>query len=363
MDTEDPADSEVIKEREDNSEPDTHDTTAYQETKSGDLIENIDYTSSLQVEYPEDLFDYQNANYNPSDATGDDEISFDDFNAEVLLTESIEGDINNAIKTNDYTPQRLLHILQEVFGENGEIGEKFPCRGAKKRTRAFGVGDLGENRIVLGYYTYGSMRGVGNHPSKYASLSIYIKNYFPSRSADAKWSSLSISLNSAPRVHSDHNNLKGTANYITTAGDYTKGGGIWSESKDGNYDQRFLDGKGNRVKGLVQNTYDKVVEFAADHLHCPEPWHAGHRWSITGFTTRGLGGSTQKERKQLRQWGHPLHDLRTLGTMRRKPGTPPPSTSKDDYNPVAATSSTTRPRRNVRKSPWRAATRVSTFMA
>ncbi|CAE7890611.1 GIP [Symbiodinium microadriaticum] len=228
------------------------------ESKPEDPTENVDYKNNVENKHVENHFDYQRDDYNLSDATGEDELSFDDYDAEVLLTECTEDAIHNAIKSNDYTPQRLLHLLQEVFGKDGE---HFPRRGARKRTRAFGAGDLGENRIVLGYYTYGSMRGICNNSSKYASLSIYIKNYFLSRSADAKWSSLSISLNSASRVHSDHNNLKGTGNYITTVGDYTNGGGIWTENKDGNYDQRFLDGKGNKVKGIIQDTYGKVVEF------------------------------------------------------------------------------------------------------
>ena len=344
----------------DDYNPDPYDTAGYQESKPEDPTENVDYKNNVENKHVENHFDYQRDDYNLSDATGEDELSFDDYDAEVLLTECTEDAIHNAIKSNDYTPQRLLHLLQEVFGKDGE---HFPRRGARKRTRAFGAGDLGENRIVLGYYTYGSMRGICNNSSKYASLSIYIKNYFLSRSADAKWSSLSISLNSASRVHSDHNNLKGTGNYITTVGDYTNGGGIWTENKDGNYDQRFLDGKGNKVKGIIQDTYGKVVEFVADRLHCPEPWHSGHRWSITGFTTRGLAGSTQKERKQLRQWGYPLHDLRLLGTMRRQHEINlPPTTGNANYRGTT-TSSTTRPKRSTRKSLWRTATRVSTFMA
>ncbi|CAE7388702.1 RE2, partial [Symbiodinium sp. KB8] len=284
----------------DDYNPDPYDTAGYQESKPEDPTENVDYKNNVENKHVENHFDYQRDDYNLSDATGEDELSFDDYDAEVLLTECTEDAIHNAIKSNDYTPQRLLHLLQEVFGKDGE---HFPRRGARKRTRAFGAGDLGENRIVLGYYTYGSMRGICNNSSKYASLSIYIKNYFLSRSADAKWSSLSISLNSASRVHSDHNNLKGTGNYITTVGDYTNGGGIWTENKDGNYDQRFLDGKGNKVKGVIQDTYGKVHEINL-----------------------------------------------------------PPTTGNANYRGTT-TSSTTRPKRSTRKSLWRTATRVSTFMA
>ncbi|CAE7843624.1 unnamed protein product [Symbiodinium sp. KB8] len=167
----------------DDYNPDLRDIAAYQESKPEDPTENVDYKNNVENEHIENHSDYQRDDYNLSDVTGEDELSFDDYDAEVLLTECTEDAIHNAIKSNDYTPQRLLHLLQDVFGKDGE---HFPRRGAKKRTRAFGAGDLGENHIVLGYYTYGSMRGICNNSSKYAFLSIYIKNYFLSKSADAK---------------------------------------------------------------------------------------------------------------------------------------------------------------------------------
>ncbi|CAE6965701.1 RE1 [Symbiodinium sp. CCMP2592] len=287
----------------------------------------------------------------------------------VLLSENIENILAEAIQKEDYSAATLTAVLETTFGKNGE---DFPNRGARARKRAMGENDTGGCRISLGYYTYGNMRGICANTSKYASLCIYLKNYFLAKQPDAKWSSLSIALNCQPRVHADFNNLKGTLNYITCAGDFTGGGGLWQENGHAKGDDVVLDPKDREIKGKVLPTLGNVVSFVPERSHSAQAWTAGNRWSVTAFSTRGFAGSTQGERRQLRLWGFPLHDLRHLSRDRKQivdrripQKATPPTADEDAGNPTTITFSsrvTSRPKKSMRKSLWRNASRASAFL-
>ncbi|CAE7565416.1 RE1 [Symbiodinium sp. CCMP2592] len=293
---------------------------------------------------------------------GEDQDSF------VLLSENVENFLSEAILKEDYSAETLASVLEATFGKNGE---DFPNRGARARKKAMGEGDTGSCRISLGYYTYGNMRGICANTSKYASLCIYLKNYILAKQPDARWSSLSIAYNCSPRVHADFNNLRGTLNYITCAGDFTGGGGLWQENGHAKGDDIVLDPKGREIKGKVQPTSGTVVSFVPERFHSAQQWTAGDRWSVTAFSTRGFAGSTQGERRQLRFWGFPLHDLRHLSRDRKQivnhlpsqRATPPPGGEGTDTTTFPSTSTTTsRPKKSMRKSLWRNASRASAFL-
>ncbi|CAE7234170.1 RE1 [Symbiodinium sp. CCMP2592] len=244
-----------------------------------------------------------------------EELVGEDQESCVLLSENVENVLAEAILKEDYSAATLTSILEATFGKNGE---DFPNRGARARKRAMGENDTGGCRISLGYYTYGSMRGICANTSKYASLCIYLKNYFLVKLPDAKWSSLSIAFNCQPRVHADFNNLKGTLNYITCAGDFTDGGGLWQENGHAKGDDVVLDPKDREIKGKVLPTLGSIVSFVPERFHSAQAWTTGNRWSVTAFSTRGFAGSTQGECRQLRLWGFPLHDLRHLSRDRKQ---------------------------------------------
>ncbi|CAE7241874.1 GIP [Symbiodinium sp. KB8] len=298
---------------------------------------------------------------NEGDSEQWSELDDDLVDAEVLLTEHVEKKLTKAIAEKDYTPATLTDILEEIFGANGE---HFPRRGAKPRSRAMGPDDTGEHKIVLGYYTYGNMRGICANTSKFASLCLYIKGYFLDKDPSARWSSISLTLNCKPIVHADRNNLKGTLNYLTAVGDYVDGGGLWQEHRGGSTSRTTTmnDQKGRPITGNVLPARGTVVNFYADKLHSAEPWRTGNRWSITCFTTRGFAGSTQGERKRLRQWGFQLHDLRHLGRD-RKHLLPAPVKGEEKSTATSSTRlPTNKPRKSTRKNLWRSASRASAFI-
>ncbi|CAE7394818.1 RE1 [Symbiodinium sp. CCMP2592] len=296
-----------------------------------------------------------------------DDLIGEDQNAYVLLSENVEKMISEAITKQDFSATTLTTILEATFGKEGE---GFPHRGARARRKAMGENDTGSSRLSLGYYTYGNMRGICANTSKYASLCLYLKDYFLTRQPDARWSSFSIAFNCTPHVHADFNNLKGTLNYITCGGNFACGGGLWQENGHVKGNDVMLDPKDREIKGKVQSAYDKVISFAPERLHSAQDWTEGNRWSVTAFSTRGFAGSTQGERRQLRQWGFPLHDLRHLSRDRKmivdhqatKATVSFQDEGKDALQPTASSSTSSRPKRSMRKSLWRNASRASAFL-
>ncbi|CAE7610734.1 RE2 [Symbiodinium sp. CCMP2592] len=324
-----------------------------QEDAGGDDVEEF---------YEDAAFAYHDGD--EDDAEMWDEITGENQDSYVLLSENVENLISEATKNKDFSVATLASILENTFGINGE---DFPRRGARARRKAMGEDDTGSNRLSLGYYTYGNMRGICANTSKYASLCLYLKEYILSKHPEAKWSSLSIAFNCAPRVHSDFNNLKGTLNYITCAGDFTDGGGLWQENGLVKGTDVMLDPKGREIRGKVLCASGCVVPFRPEHFHSAQVWHGGNRWSVTAFSTRGFAGSTQGERRQLRLWGFPLHDLRHLSRDRKQ--IVDHSTNQkalplwEDTNATTTPpSSSTRPKKSMRKSLWRNAARASAFL-
>ncbi|CAE7322936.1 GIP, partial [Symbiodinium sp. CCMP2456] len=224
---------------------------------------------------------------NEGDSEQWSDLENDDYDAEVLLSEHIEKYLAKAIAEKDYSSSTLNSILEEIFGVNGE---RFPRRGARARPKAMGDDDTGEHKIVLGYYTYGNMRGICANTSKFASLCLYLKEYFLDKDPSARWSSISLALNCKPVVHTDHNNLKGTLNYLTATGSFTKGGGLWHEDSSSTTSTPMFmnDAKGRQVKGVVSSSRDKVVTFFADKMHSAEPWDGGNRWENADVYANGV---------------------------------------------------------------------------
>ncbi|OLQ05449.1 Copia protein [Symbiodinium microadriaticum] len=248
--------------------------------------------------------------------------------------------------------------LENVFGESGEY---LPKRGAMPRRTTFGEEDKGARRISLGYYSHGGLRGICNKSAEYASFSIYMKHYILHYHPEARWTSMAVSLNNEAKIHGDYHNLRGTLNYLTCAGGFSSGGGLWREIGKGEHvpeDQeiveRYTDG-GEILRGMVLPAKGVVAKFPGEYRHATEPWEGGNRWSITCFTTRSFVESTKNEKRRLRQCGYPVPDLRHLTPDRKfiqmqsdvKQGPP---------------CRRVLPRYSTRKSMWKAAVRASVFL-
>ena len=298
--------------------------------------------------------------YHDSQPIGHSERDFEYGSDEeqcVMLAEPVEAIIKDRLLAKDFSKETLTLILNHVFGTHGE---RLPRRGAMPRKTAFGSNDGGDRRISLGYYTYGGLRGICNNTPEYASLSIYLKHYILHRDPEARWTSLAISLDNEAKIHGDYHNLRGTYNYLTCAGDFTTGGGLWREqTKDEHIEKELVswkqDEKGTKHAGTILPTLGEVARFSGERRHATEPWEGGHRWSITCFTTRSYIESTNEEKRRLRQWGYPVPDLRYLTPdrkMLRMPG------ATDDSKP----SRRFFPRYSQRKSLWKSAMRASAFL-
>ncbi|CAE7812395.1 Faim2 [Symbiodinium sp. CCMP2592] len=209
-----------------------------------------------------------------------DELTGENQDSYVLLSENVEKMLSDAILHKDFSTATLTAILEATFGRNGE---DFPLRGARARRKAMGMNDTGNFRLSLGYYTYGNMRGICANTSKYASLCLYLKEYFLAKQPDAKWSSLSIAFNCVPHVHADFNNLKGTLNYLTCGGNFSHGGGLWQENGHVKGDEVMLDPKEREIKGKVQCATGNVVSFVPERLHSAQDWAGNFDYGVSLF--------------------------------------------------------------------------------
>ncbi|CAE7777314.1 RE2, partial [Symbiodinium necroappetens] len=276
----------------------------------------------------------------------------------VMLTDHVEGIIKDRLLAKDFSVEALTTILENVFGESGEY---LPKRGAMPRRTTFGEEDKGTRRISLGYYSHGGLRGICNKSAEYASFSVYMKHYILHYHPEARWTSMAVSLNNEAKIHGDYHNLRGTLNYLTCAGGFSSGGGLWREvgkgenvPKDQEIVERYTDG-GEILRGIVLPAKGEVAKFPGEFRHATEPWEGGSRWSVTCFTTRSFAESTKNEKRRLRQCGYPVPDLRHL-TPDRKFIQMRNDTERD--KPCRRVL----PRYSTRKSLWKAAVRASVFL-
>ena len=276
----------------------------------------------------------------------------------VMLTDHVKGIIKDRLLAKDFSVEALTTILENVFGESGEY---LPKRGAMPRKTTFGEEDKGVRRISLGYYSHGGLRGICNKSAEYASFSVYMKHYILHYHPEARWTSMAVSLNNEAKIHGDYHNLWGTLNYLTCAGGFSSGGGLWREVGKGELVpeeqeivERRTDG-GEILRGIVLPAKGEVAKFPGELRHATMPWEGGNRWSVTCFTTRSFVESTKNEKRRLRQCGYPVPDLRHLTPDRK-------FIQMRNDTEINMPCRRVLPRYSTRKSLWKAAVRASVFL-
>ena len=152
----------------------------------------------------------------------------------------------------------------------------------------------------LGAFSQSSRSGITRASFHYKDvlpvLNAWLRCKFPGHS----WSSICVNHNEAMSMHRDLNNAEGSMNLTITLGNFSEGG-LFVEAPDGTM-ERCCAAAGVMIKGCVHNTKAWPLAFNGFLWHASEPWQ-GDRWSITGYTCRGLDAFPEHDLNWLRSIG------------------------------------------------------------
>jgi hypothetical protein len=76
--------------------------------------------------------------------------------------------------------------------------------------------------------------------------------------------SIQVNKNCKFKVHVDRSNARGTTNYTTALGSFTKGGSLWLQGYE-----------------KAQDVRHKWLKFDPFTYHCTVPWEGGNRWAFS----------------------------------------------------------------------------------
>eukprot|EP00439_Symbiodinium_sp_Y106_P058651 s5262_g8.t1 len=169
--------------------------------------------------------------------------------------------------------------------------------------------------IVMGLFSHGNMSGITRKTHELPQLCRYLNLFgrFQLHGTCATWTSFTININQAARVHMDPNNDPNSHNYTCSFGAFT-GGELWTELTESS-DQGELPVRwkarhnGQRVPGHLHNTRHQFVKFDPKGFHAVDRWK-GLRISLTFYTSRLITQATPTRRKCLQQYGFPVPRLR-----------------------------------------------------
>ncbi|CAE7487299.1 RE1 [Symbiodinium sp. CCMP2592] len=189
--------------------------------------------------------------------------------------------------------------LQKILGKS-ELRDTY-----ERRQRLHGNGPV--ERYVFGYYSHGPYHGVCKRTLEHPNLVKYINNFIHDRwgaisDRGPTWSSFGILHNAKCEIHADRNNLAGSHNFCYGFGNYV-GGGLWIAEPQGGQWRRLPNGE--EVEGQIHDIKRNGAEFDPRRQHGPEVWK-GDRWTISAYTTRSIGGRSEKEARILGQLGFNL---------------------------------------------------------
>ena len=253
-----------------------------------------------------------------------------------------------ALSMSDFTFGAVVKILAEY--------DMKPTNNRRERLH----GDPGEGgRCNLGYYAYGTFKGINRRTTKWPMLTRYLNGFLvdqmgsaSSEQGRATWSSLALLSNCPTAVHTDKNNLKGSYNCLISFGGGT-GGEFWIQEPGGGASRR--NSKGQDIEGKVCDIHEQGWEFDPRLLHATEPF-VGERWFLAGYTPRTFPEATKQEKKILRDLGFPMPNKAEIRTIKKQDKL---CQEAHTVEPTPPSTSTSRPIRSRRRDLRRTAMMLS----
>ena len=207
---------------------------------------------------------------------------------------SLHPDADKSLGPNSETVQSDVEILEVLTST-------FSAPMTAWRSQALQSASAWASYYNLGAFSQSSRSGITRASFHYkAVLNAWLRSKFPGHS----WSSICVNHNEAMSMHRDLNNAEGSMNLTITLGNFSDGG-LFVEAPDGTL-ERWCAAAGVMIKGCIHNTKVWPLAFSGFLWHASEPWQ-GDRWSITGYTCRGLGTFSDHDLSWLRSMGFPLH--------------------------------------------------------
>ena len=155
----------------------------------------------------------------------------------------------------------------------------------------------------LGAFAQSCRAGITKASSQYRDVLPILNAWLQSKFPGHSWSSICVNHNEAISMHRDLNNAEGSLNLTIALGNFSDGG-LFVEAPDGAV-ERWCATAGSLISGYIHNTKAWPLAFNGCPWHASEPWQ-GDRWSITGYTCRGLETFSDHDLGCLHSMGFPL---------------------------------------------------------
>ncbi|CAE7227655.1 RE2, partial [Symbiodinium sp. CCMP2592] len=204
-------------------------------------------------------------------------------------------------------------------------------------------------RCNLGYYAYGTFKGVGRRTTEWPKLTTYLNEFLADCVGEsghgqgrATWAALALLGDIPTGIHTDRNNLKGSFNYLVSFGS-GNGGGVWIQEKGGGTWRR--SGNGQEIEGRIVDAHEQGWEFDPRLAHATEPFD-GERWFLAGYTPRSFPEASKSERKILNDLKFPVPTKAEIREIKKRDDYAIDTPEKEVAHKGGSSS---RPKRSVRK--------------
>ena len=203
----------------------------------------------------------------------------------------------------NFTPQAMEELLTLVIFRGTGTRDVLICKRKDAGALAFGL------------YAHGNMFGITRATLEMPNFVKYINAWFcskfPKKATEipgVSWTSFSINVNMASKLHRDCHNLIESHNVVATFGIF-QGGGLWLELPPGVDPQSVPDvkwkiRKGVKVPRRVMEVYHEPTLFDPKTTHGTMPW-TGKRISVTLYTARSAPDMDMNIVSQLQGLGFP----------------------------------------------------------
>ena len=151
--------------------------------------------------------------------------------------------------------------------------------GANTNRQAIQV-KRGGSYIVMGLFSHGNMSGITRKTHELPQLCRYLNMFgcFQLHGTHATWTSFTINVNQAVRVHLDPHNDPNSYNYTCSFGPF-QGGELWTELRESSNQAELpvrwkTRHNGQRAPGHMHSTRHQFVKLDPKGFHAVDRWKA-----------------------------------------------------------------------------------------
>ena len=161
---------------------------------------------------------------------------------------------------------------------------------------------------TLGAYQRGPFVGLTTATSRHEDLTRYIVRFLKEHcGSSCEFTSITIARDLYTEVHRDHFNLRNSANYVLTLGDF-QGGGIWQQGSTDEFARVDVESaQGEVLEGYVMPVRNCIVKVDPKRLHRTMPWTGGPKWTVIAHTVGARSKLRSDDVERLNNLAFPVY--------------------------------------------------------